>query len=228
MTPDPAIVALAERHLVAASMKGRRLARFVEDDLTWWMDLDEDIATVGPRTFGVDVIGTASYNDDSWVWAWDNPSFDDRHVRSALRLRELGEREGIARLTADGSLPLTTMDPELAGIIAGGEARAPGCLVGGYEHEGRGAIVLLLHGDELAREPYTGMDLAGALGDVTGAPVNHRAAVRGFAEAPEPGFEVIDAGDAEARFAGPDGTVLVRFDGAGRITEVRGDLGPAR
>jgi hypothetical protein len=120
------------------------------------------------------------------------------------------------------------MDPELAGIIAAGEAPAPGCLVGGYEHQGHGAIVLLLHGDDLAAEPYTGSDLAGALGDVTGAPVDHRAAVRGFADAPEPGFEVIEAGDDEARFAAPDGTVLVRFDELGRITDVRGDLGPAR
>ena len=224
---DDAIVALAERHIVAAGMKGRRLARFAAGDRSWHLDLDNDEVRVGGRTFGVDVVGTASYADDAWVWGWASPEFEDRHTASALRLRELGETSGYARLADDRALPLTTMDPELAGIIATGEARAPGCIAGGYD-DGGGMIVLLLHGPELAGEPYESTDLAETLTEITDVPVNHRRAVRGFEELPEPGFGVAESRDAEVVFTAPGGTVRVLFDDGGRIADVRAELASGR
>jgi hypothetical protein len=45
------------------------------------------------------IIGTFSTNDNSWLWAWDNPSIVDDLKRHALKLKEYGEQHGIEKLT---------------------------------------------------------------------------------------------------------------------------------
>lgn len=45
------------------------------------------------------IIGSFSTSDNSWLWAWDNPSIDDDLKFHALKLKEYGEKHGIEKLT---------------------------------------------------------------------------------------------------------------------------------
>lgn len=45
------------------------------------------------------IIGSFSTSDDSWLWAWDNPSVDDKLKTDALTVKAYGEKHGIERLT---------------------------------------------------------------------------------------------------------------------------------
>jgi hypothetical protein len=45
------------------------------------------------------IIGSFSTNDNSWLWAWDNPSIIDDLKLHALKLKEYGEKHRIEKLT---------------------------------------------------------------------------------------------------------------------------------
>jgi hypothetical protein len=45
------------------------------------------------------IIGSFSTNDNSWLWAWDNPSIVDAMKRDALKVKQYGEQHGIEKLT---------------------------------------------------------------------------------------------------------------------------------
>lgn len=48
----------------------------------------------------VQIIGSFSTNDNSWLWAWDNPSINDALKVDAAKLKEYGETHGIDKLTS--------------------------------------------------------------------------------------------------------------------------------
>jgi len=45
------------------------------------------------------IIGTYNTDDHTWLWAWDNPSIDDKLKSDALKLRKYGEEHHVDRLT---------------------------------------------------------------------------------------------------------------------------------
>ena len=45
------------------------------------------------------IIGTYNTDDHTWLWAWDNPSIEDKLKTDALRLRKYGEEHHVDRLT---------------------------------------------------------------------------------------------------------------------------------
>jgi hypothetical protein len=45
------------------------------------------------------IIGTFNANDQSWLWAWANPSIDPALTSDALKVRAYGEQHQLARLT---------------------------------------------------------------------------------------------------------------------------------
>lgn len=45
------------------------------------------------------MIGSFSTKDNSWLWAWDNPSIADHLKRDSLKIKAYGERHGIEKLT---------------------------------------------------------------------------------------------------------------------------------
>jgi hypothetical protein len=46
------------------------------------------------------IIGSFSTRDNTWLWAWDNPSVVDELKTHALKVKEYGEANGIEQLTA--------------------------------------------------------------------------------------------------------------------------------
>jgi hypothetical protein len=45
------------------------------------------------------IIGTYNTEDQTWLWAWANPSIDDKLKVDALKLRKYGEEHHIDKLT---------------------------------------------------------------------------------------------------------------------------------
>ncbi|HEX7721702.1 MAG TPA: hypothetical protein VF397_06060 [Pyrinomonadaceae bacterium] len=45
------------------------------------------------------IIGTYNTDDHTWLWAWANPSIEDRLKADALTVRKYGEEHHVARLT---------------------------------------------------------------------------------------------------------------------------------
>jgi uncharacterized protein DUF6882 len=45
------------------------------------------------------IIGTYNTDDHTWLWAWANPSIEDKLKSDALKLRKYGEEHHIDRLT---------------------------------------------------------------------------------------------------------------------------------
>ena len=69
-------------------------------------DLDQDAGTLvfsnddgTTATTKAQIVGSFSTGDNSWLWAWDNPSVDDRLKADALAVKAYGEKHGIERLT---------------------------------------------------------------------------------------------------------------------------------
>jgi hypothetical protein len=69
-------------------------------------DMDQDAGTLvfsnpdgSTVTTTAQIIGSFSTRDNSWLWAWDNPSIDDKLKADALKVKAYGEEHGIERLT---------------------------------------------------------------------------------------------------------------------------------
>ena len=45
------------------------------------------------------IIGTYNSEDQTWLWAWANPSIDEKMRKDALKVREYGKKHGVERLT---------------------------------------------------------------------------------------------------------------------------------
>ncbi|QDU43166.1 hypothetical protein Mal52_16380 [Symmachiella dynata] len=45
------------------------------------------------------IIGSFSTNDNTWLWAWDNPSILDSLKADSLKVKEYGETNNVERLT---------------------------------------------------------------------------------------------------------------------------------
>ncbi len=46
------------------------------------------------------IVGSFDSADGSWLWGWANPSIEDSLKRDALRVRNYGQQQNIARLTS--------------------------------------------------------------------------------------------------------------------------------
>ena len=51
-------------------------------------------------TAPVQIIGSFNSGDNTWLWAWDNPSIEERLTEDAQQLKQYGEQHGIERLTS--------------------------------------------------------------------------------------------------------------------------------
>jgi hypothetical protein len=133
---------LLEEHAAASLEKQWALADLV-GDLDWFVDLDEGTLKFGDQyEFPVQVLGSESYGDGTWLWAWANEesNIPARLLTCANDLRKLGEREGIRELYQE-ELELDELDGTRIALVAAGI-----CGLGGYyqaPYEG-GAVFLLL------------------------------------------------------------------------------------
>jgi hypothetical protein len=46
------------------------------------------------------IIGSFDSQDNTWLWAWDNPSVPDKLKKDALQVKAFGEQHGLIQLTS--------------------------------------------------------------------------------------------------------------------------------
>jgi hypothetical protein len=70
-------------------------------------DLNQDAETLvftgddgSTVTTQAQIIGSFNTSDNSWLWAWDNPSIDDKLKADARQVQAYGQQHGIDKLTS--------------------------------------------------------------------------------------------------------------------------------
>jgi hypothetical protein len=118
---------------------------------SWSADLNEGTITISTGTgyvltAPVQVIGTFDTDDQTWMWAWDNPSLPEAMTRDAIKVREFGRTHGVDQLTTpvfvadeDDALDFTGLAIHLAGAQ------------GGYRGPAGRTLVLMTFGTVTAR-----------------------------------------------------------------------------
>src|SRR5919108_6022775 len=85
--PDADFLAFLAEHGLIAFDRQLRLAEVV-GERDWQLDQDRGVLTFGDDiSLDAQILGSASDRSGTWLWAWANPSIDDRLTREARRAR---------------------------------------------------------------------------------------------------------------------------------------------
>ena len=169
-------------HLLTCVESQVRLADVIGEK-RWSVDVPGGVISFadGP-SWRADLVGSASAEQGTWLWAWADQHLPEGAGAASGRLRRYGEEHAIGLLTLQ-SLPLGEppdgIDPHLAGLLA-----TP--LLDGDAYflavNGPQTVTLVLHGPALRLGPLTGPDLRSTLMSGIGLyGTDHRAAVRSSA-----------------------------------------------
>jgi hypothetical protein len=113
----------------------------------WWGEVG------APKVRGrVTVVGTISTKSNTWLWSWANPHFSDIILGDIDKVRELGEREAITKLT-EGKWAADEVDGWEMTSIAARLLEAQGA----YRSPGANGFLFLLY-DGLEQIPATEME----------------------------------------------------------------------
>lgn len=109
----------------------------------WSLDVPAGTVDFGlGRVYSVQIIGTESRADASWLWAWANAAsrIPEGLLRSAKELRRFGERESVQAFV-EPELRLEAVDAHILGLVASGITGADAYYLG---HHDRGAVLFLI------------------------------------------------------------------------------------
>lgn len=218
---------LFHQHVAAAFERQLRLGD-VLGDRAWNFDMRAGTVSFAKEgffgktlPFAAQILGTESESSSTWLWAWANARSEipEGLLRTALRLRELGEAQGIPELVRE-KLPLEELDGHQVGLVASGLHGK-----GAYyrcPYDG-GAMFVQFPDAVLPKVEYPGIRVAAVFPqvlDVFEQLTDHRSALRGLLLA----LDFTLSEDTGTRLVGTVGkaTVTATFDGHGRMTELEG------
>ncbi|GAA4588128.1 hypothetical protein BJY16_008456 [Actinoplanes octamycinicus] len=198
------------RQLALADLIGER---------DWQLDLTAGQVTFGDDlSFPIQLLGTESHLDGTWLWAWANEQSGLPRQLLALSswMREFGVRQGVTELT-DATFPLDRADGHRLALVASG-------LTGRCYYRGPydgGAVFFHLEG--VPDQPVAPERAFTVVNQVLmGYPVEHRAMVTAFLS--QQGWRVASE-DGLVTGVHPSGSEMrVEFDGQGRISNLTGQL----
>lgn len=123
------------------------------NDLTgnsaWNIDLNEGTLSFGNLDFPIEVIGSLSFNDYSWMWGWANSKsgIPENLLGDSLKLKEIGEEKQIEELI-NGHFNAEEGFEHKMGLVASGILNADAYFCANY---GQGTMVLTLKSDKVSR-----------------------------------------------------------------------------
>ncbi|MEU4788814.1 DUF6882 domain-containing protein [Micromonospora tulbaghiae] len=203
------------RQLALADLLGER---------DWQLDLPDGTATFGnDLRYRIQLLGTESHDDGTWLWAWANEASNlpPALLHLAGWLREYGHRQGVAELTAP-TFPLQRADGHRLALLASG-------LTGRCYYRGPydgGAV--FFHLDDAPPQitaPVRPERVLTVLTQVLQSfPVEHRVAVESFLH--QQGWR-LDRAPTSVTAQDRGGSVLrVDFDAMGRVSNMSGTVSP--
>jgi hypothetical protein len=210
---------LFSRHVATAMARQLALADLI-GERDWSVDLTAGTAAFGPDLrFPLQLLGSESHLDGTWLWAWANSASnlpaDVLHL--AGWLRAYGSSTGVAELT-DATFPLSRADGHRLALLASGLTGRP-YYRGPYE-----GGALFFHLENVPAAEVTPERAVTVLSQTISAfPVDHRLAVVSFLE--QQGWQVRDE-DAVTGRHGSGATLHVTFDQLGRIAQFNANIQP--
>ena len=190
----------------------------------WQLDLNAGMVTFGDDLrYPVQLLGTESHGDGTWLWAWANTgsNLDPSLLQLAGWLREHGRIEGVRELT-EPSMRLDRVDGHRLALIASGLTGRP------YYRGSYNGGAIFFHLENLPSRVQGAVPpekVFTVLGQVLQAfAVDHRSVVVAFLR--QQGWRVDDS-PAGVLGRHSDGSQMrVTFDHLGRISDLTGQVQP--
>lgn len=115
----------------------------------WNINLGEGLLSFGAQHFSFEVIGSLSFTDYSWMWGWanDKSGIPTNLLNGALKLKSIGEQNGITELT-DGHFSVTEGFEHKMGLVATGLLNADAYFCANY---GKGTMVVTIKNGQIPR-----------------------------------------------------------------------------
>lgn len=204
---------------LAGSAMARQMA-FADflGERAWSVDLEAGTVTFGDDlTYPIQLLGTESYVNNTWLWAWSNPSqIPPPLLETARQLSEYGKQQGLPELT-NSTYSLEVADGHRLAMLASGLVRKTVYYRAPYEN---GALFFLILG--LPAEVFAPVHCERACMVVCQVietfDVDHRRMVEAFLH--EQGFALSTTGAGMHAVRDDGSSIDLSFDDAHRITEV--------
>ena len=117
--------------------------------LAWNINLNTGTLSFGNLDFPIEVIGSLSFNDYSWMWGWANSKsgIPENLLGASLILKEIGEKKQIEEFT-EGHFSAEEGFEHKMGLVTCGMLNADAYFCANY---GQGTMVLTLKSDKIPR-----------------------------------------------------------------------------
>ncbi|MEN7551645.1 DUF6882 domain-containing protein [Rapidithrix thailandica] len=208
---------LFEQHGALAFEKQFLLSEVIGEN-HWQFDMNAGCISFGQElVFPVQVIGSLSFGDNSWMWGWANTQsgIPENLLEQSNALKALGEKLNIQELT-EAHFAVGDNFEHKIGMIASGLFGASSYYLANY---GKGTLVVTIQSDQIPDVNYnypekiftTFPQLIGSID------INHREAFKNYLI--DRGFQLkTDAHSIEGLKDGK--TVRAEFDEQGRLTHL--------
>jgi uncharacterized protein DUF6882 len=210
---------LFSRHVVTAMARQIALADLL-GERDWSVDLAAGAATFGDDLrFPIQLLGTESHADGTWLWAWANTGSNIPPALLHLSgwLKGYGEQAAIPELT-ERSFSLDRADGHRLALLASGLTGRP------YYRGPYDGGALFFHLENVPPQPVTPERAITVISQSIAAfPIDHRVAVVSFLE--QQGWQV-DSAEAVTAHHPSGATMRVTFDELGRIAQFSGNIQP--
>lgn len=215
---------LLARHAASSTLKQLTLGDLIGDS-RWQADLDAGTIRFGSgEAHPIQVLGTESHSDRTWLWSWANTVSDlpPAVTRAAERLRSLGQSRGIPELSTR-KLSIGEASGHTLSMIASGALAAGSYYRGPYE--GGAAFFLLLDYPRPEQLDRSALRLIRAVELVISQfELDHRAVIAGLAEDLRLPFT---AGPNAILITSPAGEVAAfELDPQGRVSRMSSQIRP--
>ncbi|WP_344971213.1 DUF6882 domain-containing protein [Streptosporangium fragile] len=190
--------------------------------LHWQVDVPTGTITFGEEfRFPIQILGTESERDHTWLWAWANTrsNLPPGLLRAATWLREYGREHRIPELT-EAEVSLDAVDGHLLSMLAAGLTGR--CYYRG-PHRGGAVFMLLEDVPDSVLAPARPERVVTVLPQAIGMyETDHRTLVESFLT--QQGWQVETAATAVTGRHSGGSELYVKFDDLGRIIDMEAEL----
>lgn len=114
-------------------------------DNSWQLDMNEGVIVFGALVFPIQIIGSLSFSNNSWMWGWANTqsNIPENLLQQAYKLKEEGEEKGIEMLS-NGHFSVEEGFEHQIGLLACGFFNTKSYYCANY---GQGTLVVTIESD---------------------------------------------------------------------------------
>ncbi|MCA0133919.1 DUF6882 domain-containing protein [Winogradskyella alexanderae] len=186
---------------------------------SWSFDTNKGEISFGENlVFPVQIIGTFSFSDNSWLWGWANTQsgLPDNLLQQSFKLKSLGENWNIPELTVKQINNAEGIDHKI-GMISAGLFNAKCYYLANY---GRGNLVVTIDSERIPIPSNTSAEklISVFTQFISFTEVNHREALKNYLI--DKKFEIV-LGSNFIKAKSGENFITAKFDENGRLTEIK-------